>query len=94
MIACAEEAYDRALAIVDETRDRISACPVVEAEEFHAEMERSEEALSELRREVEELRPLSRIEQLQSLQEEAVAREDFERAALLRDELRKLQEES
>tara|TARA_B100000886_G_C20351274_1_gene460978 strand:+ start:45 stop:821 length:777 start_codon:yes stop_codon:yes gene_type:complete len=91
MIACAEEDYDRALAIVDETRERISACPTVEAEEFHAEMERSEEALSDLQREVEQLRPLSRMEQLQRLQEEAVAREDFERAALLRDELRKLQ---
>lgn len=94
MIACGEEAYDRALAIVEETRERISACPAVEAEEFHAEMERSEEALNELQREVEELRPLSRMEQLQRLQVEAVAREDFERAALLRDELRKLREES
>ena len=55
-------------------------------------MQRSEEALSDLQREVEQLRPLSRMEQLQLLQEEAVAREDFERAALLRDELRKLQE--
>lgn len=94
MTACAEEAYDRALAIVQETRERIAACQTVEADEFHAEMERSEEVLNELQREVEELRPLSRMEQLQRLQEEAVAREDFERAALLRDELRKLQEES
>ena len=67
---------------------------MVEAEEFHAEMERSEEALSELQREVEGLRPLSRLEQLQRLLEEAVEREDFERAALLRDELSKLREES
>ena len=94
MIACEDEAYDRALDIVDETRERISACRVVEAEEFHAEMERSEEALSELQREVEGLRPLSRLEQLQRLLEEAVAREDFERAALLRDELGKLRKES
>ncbi|MGB1717825.1 MAG: UvrB/UvrC motif-containing protein, partial [Candidatus Latescibacterota bacterium] len=94
MIACEDEAYDRALDIVDETRERISACRVVEAEEFHAEMERSEEALSELQREVEGLRPLSRLEQLQRLLEEAVEREDFERAALLRDELSKLREES
>ena len=94
MVACEDEAYDRALDIVDETRERIRACRVVEAEEFHAEMERSEEALSELQREVEGLRPLSRLEQLQRLLEEAVAREDFERAALLRDELSKLREES
>ncbi len=94
MIACQEEAYDRALAIVDETRDRIEACTAVEAEEFRAEMERSEQALDELQREVREMRPLSRSEQLQKMQEEAVAREDFERAALLRDELRKLQEEA
>ena len=94
MTACAEEAYDRALAVIEETRERIAACQTVEADEFHAEMERSEEVLNELQREVEELRPLSRLEQLKRLQEEAVAREDFERAALLRDELRKLQEES
>ena len=93
MIACEDEAYDRALDIVDETRERTSARRVVEAEEFHAEMERSEEALSELQREVEGLRPLSRLEQLQRLLEEAVAREDFERAALLRDELGKLRED-
>ena len=43
---------------------------------------------------MEGLRPLSRLEQLQRLLEEAVAREDFERAALLRDELGKLREES
>lgn len=92
MIACEEEAYDRALEVVEETRERIGACRVVEAEEFDAEMERSEQALNELQREVEDRRPLSRLEQLQRMQEDAVAREDFERAALLRDELRKLQE--
>ncbi len=93
MLACEDDAYDRALEIVEETRAHIGQCRAVDAEEFHAEMERSEQALDELQRELQDKRPLSRLEQLERLQEEAVAREDFERAALLRDELRKLQEE-
>ena len=42
MTACAEEAYDRALAVI-EKRELIAACQTVEADEFHVEMERSEE---------------------------------------------------
>jgi protein-arginine kinase activator protein McsA len=43
-----------------------------------------------LERELMAKKPLSRLEQLRRMQEAAIDREDFERAALLRDELKKL----
>ena len=93
MLAVDDDDYERALEIVHQTRDQIGSWPAVEAEEFFVERERSEEALEELEQELLQKRPLSPIEQLQRSLQEAIDREEFERAAVLRDEINKLQEE-
>ena len=90
--AAAGKDYDRALAIVDEARERIRNLPEVEAEEFYVERERSEEALEELEQELNSQRPLSRREELEHQLQEAVEREEFERAAEIRDALKQLEE--
>lgn len=92
MIAIGEQDYDSALTIVRQTRVRIGSWPEVEAEEFYFERERSEAALEELEQEILEKRPLSQKEQLEHWLQEAVDSEEFEKAALLRDELKKLRE--
>ena len=68
----------------------IDGLPEVEAEEFFVEKERSLEALDELEEELRENRPLSKEEKLRRALEEAVEREDFERAATIRDRLKGL----
>ncbi len=90
MISIGDEDYDGALAIVQRTRARIGTWPEVEAEEFFLERERSEAALEELEQEILQKKPLSQQEQLERWLEEAVDSENFEKAALLRDELKKL----
>ncbi len=90
MIAVDEEGYDQALDIVDKTRDQIQTWPEVEAEEFYAERERSEAALDELEKELLQKRPLNQQEQLERSMQEAIEAEEFEKAAVLRDELKKL----
>jgi hypothetical protein len=90
MIAADEEDYDRALDIVHQTRDQIGSWPEVEAEEFYVECERSELALEELEQELLQKKPLSHQEQLERSLQEAIDRDEFERAVELRDELKKL----
>ena len=92
MIAIGDQDYDGALTIVQQTRARIDTWPEVEAEEFYIERERSEAALEELEQEILQKKPLSQKEQLERWLQEAVDSEEFEKAALLRDELKKLQE--
>ena len=90
MLASEEQDYYRALVILQKAREDIRSCSSIDSQEFYAEMERSEQALAELERELMAKKPLSRLEQLRRMQEAAIDREDFERAALLRDELKKL----
>ena len=92
MISIGDQDYDGALAVVQRTRARIGTWPEVEAEEFYIERERSEAALDELEQEILQKKPLSQQEQLEHWLQEAVDSEDFEKAALLRDELKKLRE--
>ena len=87
---CERSRVMMALVILQKAREDIHSCSSIDSEEFYAEMERSEQALAELERELMAKKPLSRLEQLRRMQEAAIEREDFERAALLRDELKKL----
>ena len=93
MLAVDDDDYDRALDIVHQTGDQIGSWPEVEAEEFFVERERSEAALEELEQELMQKRPLSHQEQLERALQEAIDSEEFERAAVLRDEIAKLQRE-
>jgi hypothetical protein len=90
MLASNEDDFDQALRILAETRQQIESLSDVEVEEFFTERERSLEALDELVGELTDQRPLSKREQLEQDLEEAIANEEFERAAQLRDRLREI----
>lgn len=93
MLAAEDEDFDRALEMVGQTREQIDNWPDVEADEFYAERERSEAALQELEHELLQKKPLSHREQLERSMQEAIDDEEFERAAVLRDEIKKLVQE-
>lgn len=92
MLAFQQQQYERAFGVIREAQERIAGLPEVEAEEFFVERERSQQALSELAEELRRSRPLSREEQLQQELRAAIEREEFEKAALLRDQLKRLQD--
>jgi hypothetical protein len=92
MLAVAEKAHDRALAILRETIHKIEALELVDNQTFRVERERSLEALRETVAQIEKHRPLSEIERLEKELREAVAAQEFERAAQLRDQLRALRD--
>jgi len=91
MLAAEAEDFDEAVAIAHRAQEQIAALDPVEAEEFDVELERSQEALRELVKELETRRPPSRREILERRLADAIEREEFERAAVLRDELKKLE---
>ena len=82
--------YERALEIIAEVRGQIEDLPEVDAEEFFDERKRSHEALDEIEESLQSHRPLSPAEKLEQDLQEAVEKEDFERAATIRDELNEL----
>ena len=92
MQATMEGSYELALAIVDEVQERIEDLPEMEAEEFVMERERSREALTELAEDLRRKKPLSHKEELEQRLQQAIDREEFEKAAVIRDELKKLGE--
>ena len=90
MLAFDAEDHDGAHQVLTQAIDDIQALPEVQAEEFFVERDRSREALEELRTDLAGKRPPTRRQRLERELEEAIAREDFERAAELRDQLRTL----
>ncbi len=84
--------FDQALAIIDEVKSRIRELAEVDAEEFQVERERSEQALDELTTDLAARRPPTRAEVLRLRLQQAVEREQFEQAAVIRDQLRRLGE--
>lgn len=86
-IHLANEDLDRALEVIETATRRIQSLDPVDAEEFELEKKRSLEALGELTVEIESRKPLSRTEEIESAMAEAIAREDYESAAQLRDQL-------
>ena len=90
MLAVEEEDFDGAIGRLSGARQKIEDLDEVDAEEFHSERERSIQAIDELVKELSERRPLSEKERLRKELETAVSREEFERAAELRDRLNDL----
>jgi hypothetical protein len=85
---------DRAIEVANEAINRIQNLDPIEAEEFKEEKDRSLEALAELASDLEGKKPLGKREQLESALVEAVEREDYERAAEIRDEIKVFKESS
>lgn len=90
MLAIEQKLYDKALNITNEAITQIEQLPDVEDETFRFERERSLTGLRELAAQIEKNRPLSQREQLERQLQRAIERQEFERAAELRDKLRAL----
>jgi hypothetical protein len=92
MLELEKQAYDRALRLADTALQQLEELKELDDETFQFERERSRAALSELAAQIRKNRPLSELEQLEEQLRRAVERQDFERAAQLRDRIRVLKQ--
>jgi hypothetical protein len=93
MVALEKRAYDGALTIVNEGVKNIEALEDFDDETFQFERGRSLAALQELASQIEKNRPLSELERLEHQLRRAIERQEFERAARLRDRIRDLRKQ-
>lgn len=80
----------KALQIIQTARDQLAALAEVDDEVFRYERKRSQAALRELEAQVRRRQPRSPVERLEGQLRHAIERQEFERAAELRDRLRAL----
>ena len=92
MIATESEDYASGINIIRDVLDKIKNLVEVDAEEFAIEKKRSIKALTELLEELEQKRPLTEAERLKKELLEAIDREEFERAAELRDKIQHIED--
>jgi hypothetical protein len=83
-------AFQRAQTIISEAIEKIENLDELEDETFSFEQERSIMALRELLEQIQKNRPLSEVEKLERQLGRAIERQEFERAAQLRDKIREL----
>lgn len=93
MLEVEKGAYDAALRLIQEAVCNIKSLEDMEDDTFKFEQERSLVALRELKSQVEKNRPLSELEQLEQQLQRAIGRQEFERAAKLRDRIRELRQQ-
>ncbi len=94
MLELEKKNYDRALRLANEAVQQIESLSEQEDETFQFERERSLTALRELADQIRKNRPLSELEQLERQLQRAVERQEFERAAALRDRIRMLKQQN
>ena len=87
-------AYQKGLAILNEAIQRIEEIEEMDDETFVFERERSLAALRDLCTQIQKNRPLSELEQLESQLGRAIEKQEFERAAQLRDKIRELRKQN
>jgi hypothetical protein len=83
-------AHDKALEIIRAAIERIEGLEEMDDDTFKFEQGRSLTALRELAAQVQQTRPVSAVERLERQLRRAIDRQEFERAAELRDRLREL----
>ena len=86
-------AYDKARKIVQEVSRNIEALDELEDDTFKFERDRSLMALRELEAQIQKNRPQSELEQLEQQLRRAIEKQEFERAAQLRDRIRELRQQ-
>jgi hypothetical protein len=86
-------AHAKALRIAHDAIAQLEALDALDDETFRFEQQRSLLALRELAAQVEKNRPVSELEQLEQQLRRAIERQDFERAAQLRDRIRALRQQ-
>lgn len=82
--------HQKALVIIRDCITQIEELEELDEETFAFERTRSLAALRELATQIEEARPVSALEQLERQLRSAIDRQEFERAAELRDRIREL----
>jgi hypothetical protein len=93
MRALGKQAYDEALNLAQEGLQNIEQLPEMDDETFRFEKDRSITALRELVAQIQKNRPLSELERLEHQLRRAIERQEFERAATLRDRIRDLKKQ-
>lgn len=83
-------AHEKALEIVQAAIERIEALAEMDDETFTFERARSVAALRELATQIQQARPVSAVERLERQLRRAIDKQEFERAADLRDRIREL----
>jgi UvrB/uvrC motif len=94
MLELERQAYEKALKIVNQGIQTIEGLEEIEDETFQFERGRSVTALRELASQIQRNRPLSELEQLEHQLRRAIERQEFERAAQLRDKIRDLRKQN
>ena len=93
MLELEKQAYEEALKIAKEAIEHIESLQEMGDETFKFERERSLGAMQELASQIQKNRPLSELEQLEHQLRRAIERQEFERAAQLRDRIRVLKKQ-
>ena len=93
MLELEKHAYDSALRLAEAGIREIEELEDAEDETFQFERGRSLAALRELASQIQKNRPLSQMEQLEHQLRRAIERQEFERAAELRDRIRELRKQ-
>jgi hypothetical protein len=93
MLELEQRNYDRAYQIAAEAVQKLESLEELEDETFQFERERSLAAMRELAEQIQKNRPLSELEQLEQQLHRAIERQEFERAAQLRDRIRALKKQ-
>jgi hypothetical protein len=93
MIELDHNAYDKALNLLQDAIAKIQALPQLDDETFTFERDRSLTGLREMAAQIQKNRPLSELEQLEHQLQRAIDRQEFERAAQLRDRIRTLRKQ-
>jgi len=92
MMALEKNAHGEALRITNETIEQIEELDELDEETFKFERQRSLTALRDLAEQIQKNRPLSELERLEKQMRGAIERQEFERAAQLRDRIRGMKE--
>jgi hypothetical protein len=88
MLSMDSKAHDQALRVVQQAINAIEMLDDLDDDTFKFERERSLMALRELAAKVKRDRPLTQIEKLEKQLRRAIERQEFEKAAELRDKIR------
>jgi len=90
LLALEKGAHDKALEIIHAGIEHIEGLEEVDDETFTFERGRSVTALHELAGQIQQTRPVSAVERLERQLRRAIDRQEFERAAEVRDKIRAL----
>jgi UvrB/uvrC motif len=93
MQAMEKGGFDQALKLTQEAIGKIESLAELEDDTFKFERERSVQALRELESQIRKNQPLSGLEQLEHQLRRAIQKQEFERAAHLRDRIRELRQQ-